>query len=74
MPGCAVDDAASDFKYKTPTPIQGAPTNKTLNRLKQELPVQTPVVSNQTWEVAIMGILDWSYWTRNIHRCCQRNL
>ena len=26
----AVDYAASYFKYKTPTPIQGAPTNKTL--------------------------------------------
>ena len=32
-----VDYAASYFKYKTPTPIQGAPTNKTLKRLKQEL-------------------------------------
>ena len=33
----AVDYAASYFKYKTPTPIQGTPTNKTLKRLKQEL-------------------------------------
>ena len=33
----AVDYAASYFKYKTPTPVQGAPTNKTLKRLKQEL-------------------------------------
>ena len=33
----AVDYAASYFKYKTLTPIQGAPTNKTLKRLKQEL-------------------------------------
>ena len=33
----AVDYAASYFKYKTPTPITGAPTNKTLKRLKQEL-------------------------------------
>ena len=33
----AVDYAALYFKYKTPTPIHGAPTNKTLNRLKQEL-------------------------------------
>ena len=33
----AVDYATSYFKYKTPTPIQGAPTNKTLKRLKQEL-------------------------------------
>ena len=33
----AVDYAASYFKYKTPTPIQGAPTNKMLKRLKQEL-------------------------------------
>ena len=30
-----VNYAASYFKYKTPTPIQGAPTNKTLKRLKQ---------------------------------------
>ena len=33
----AVDYATSYFKYKTPAPIQGAPTNKTLKRLKQEL-------------------------------------
>ena len=33
----AVDYSASYFKYKTPTPIQGAPTNKTLKQLKQEL-------------------------------------
>ena len=33
----AVDYAASYFKYKTPTSIQGAPTKKTLKRLKQEL-------------------------------------
>ena len=33
----AVDYAASYFKYKTPTPIFGTPTNKTLKRLKQEL-------------------------------------
>ena len=33
----AVDYSASYFKYKTLTPIQGAPTNKTLKRLKQEL-------------------------------------
>ena len=32
-----VDYAASYFKYKTPTPIQGTPTNKSLKRLKQEL-------------------------------------
>ena len=32
-----VDYAASYFKYKTPTLIIGAPTNKTLKRLKQEL-------------------------------------
>ena len=32
-----VDYAASYFKYKTPTPIQGTPTNKTLKQLKQEL-------------------------------------
>ena len=33
----AVNYAAPYFKYKTLTPIQGAPTNKTLKRLKQEL-------------------------------------
>ena len=33
----AVDYAVSYFKYKTPTSIQSAPTNKTLKWLKQEL-------------------------------------
>ena len=33
----AIDYANSYFKYKTPTPIQGTPTNKTLKRLKTEL-------------------------------------
>ena len=37
MAASAVDYAASYFKYKTPTPIPGAPSNKTLKRLKQEL-------------------------------------
>ena len=32
-----VDYAASYFKYKTPTPIRGQPTNKALKRLKNEL-------------------------------------
>ena len=32
-----IDYAASYFKYKTPTPIQGEPTNKALKRLKTEL-------------------------------------
>ena len=32
-----VDYAASYFKYKTPTPIQGTPTNKALKHLKAEL-------------------------------------
>ena len=33
----AVDYAALYFKFKTPTPIIGAPTHKTLKQLKQEL-------------------------------------
>ena len=33
----AVDYLASFFKYKTPTPIQGTPTYKSLKRLKAEL-------------------------------------
>ena len=33
----SVDNVASYFKYKTPTPIQGTPTYKTLKRLKAEL-------------------------------------
>ena len=33
----SIDYASSYFKYKTRTPIQGAPTNKTLKRLKTEL-------------------------------------
>ena len=32
-----IDYAAYYLKYKTPTPIQGTPTNKSLKRLKQEL-------------------------------------
>ena len=37
MTSGAVDYAASYFKFKTPTPIIGTPTHKTLKRLKQEL-------------------------------------
>ena len=33
----AIDYAGSYFKYKTPTPIHGTPTNKALKRLKDEL-------------------------------------
>ena len=33
----AVDYAASYFKFKTPTPIHGTPTNRPLKRLKSEL-------------------------------------
>ena len=32
-----IDYASSYFKYKTPTPIRGEPTNKSLKRLKLEL-------------------------------------
>ena len=32
-----VDYAATYFKYPTPTPINGEPTNKTVKRLKTEL-------------------------------------
>ena len=32
-----VDYAATYFKYPTPNPIHGEPTNKTLKRLKTEL-------------------------------------
>ena len=32
-----IDYAAAHFKYKTPTPIRGAPTNKSLKRLLAEL-------------------------------------
>ena len=42
----AVDYAASYFKYKTPTPIQGTPTNKTLKQLKQELRENTSSVDS----------------------------
>ena len=55
----AIDYAASFFKYKTPTPIQGTPTNKTLKRLKQSFE-PTRAVSNQILEEEIMDILDWS--------------
>ena len=33
----AIDYASSYFKYKTPTPIRGEPTNKALKRLQTEL-------------------------------------
>ena len=33
----SIDYATSYFKYKTPTPIRGTPTNQTLKRLKTEL-------------------------------------
>ena len=33
----AINYVALYFKYKTPTPIQGTPTQKALNRLKAEL-------------------------------------
>ena len=33
----AINYVASYFKYKTPTPIQGTPTYKALNRLKAKL-------------------------------------
>ena len=33
----AIDYATSYFKYKTPTPIHGMPSNKTLKRLKTKL-------------------------------------
>ena len=42
----AVNYAASYFKYKTPTPIQGDPINKTLKRLKQELRANTSSVES----------------------------
>ena len=32
-----IDYASSYFKYKTPTPIRGEPTHKSLKRLKLEL-------------------------------------
>ena len=32
-----IDYASSYFKYKTPTPIHGEPTHKSLKRLKLEL-------------------------------------
>ena len=33
----SIDYASSYFKYKTPTPIRGEPTNKALKRLQTEL-------------------------------------
>ena len=37
MTNGAIDYAATFFRYKTPTPIHGTPTNTTLKRLKTEL-------------------------------------
>ena len=39
-----IDYAASYFKYKTPTPICGEPTNKSLKRLQTELQANTSLV------------------------------
>ena len=43
----AIDYATSFFKYKTPTPIHGAPTNKTLKRLKAELRANASSVESE---------------------------
>ena len=37
MAAANIDYAASYFKFKKATPIQGTPTNKALKRLKAEL-------------------------------------
>ena len=51
----AVDSAASYFKYKTPTPIHGAPTNKPLKWLKADLRANSSSVE------ADLGGRDYGY-------------
>ena len=55
----AVDYADSYFKYKTPTPIQGAPTNKTLKRQKQELRANASSVESDLgiWDHGYLGLV-----------------
>ena len=43
----SINYATSYFKYKTPTPIQGTPTNKTLKRLKTELKTNASSVESE---------------------------
>ena len=43
----SIDYASSFFKYKTPTPIQGTPSNKTLKRLKTELRANASSVESE---------------------------
>ena len=43
----SIDYAASYFKYKTPTPIQGTPTNRTLKHLKTELRANASSVESE---------------------------
>ena len=43
----AIDYASSYFKYKTPTPIHGTPTNKSLKRLKTELRANASSVKSE---------------------------
>ena len=43
-----VDYASSYFKYKTPTPIRGEPTHKSLKRLKIELQANASSVETDT--------------------------
>ena len=54
----AVDYAASYFKYKTPTPIQGAPTNFHSSDSNRSCG-QMPAVSNQTWAEVTMVSSVW---------------
>ena len=42
-----IDYTSSFFKYKTPTPIHGTPTNKTLKRLKTELRANASSVESE---------------------------
>ena len=51
----SIDYAASYFKYKTPTPIQGTPTNKTLKRLKTKLRENASSVESE------LGAVDHGY-------------
>ena len=50
-----IDYATSYFKYKTPTPIRGEPTNKALKRLKTELQANASSVESD------LGGGDYSY-------------
>ena len=64
-----VDYASSYFKYKTPTPIRGEPTHKSLNRLKKEVQVNASSVETDLGG-GDHGYLRLVFTDQDIIMCC----